>query len=73
MKNFGEFGELQHFAKFFANFHNFHNISYANWLQFAKAFSAKLLTVLICQSFLLYGIGQICFARSHDFGVPLIN
>ena len=45
---------------FFANFHNFHNIPYANELQFAKIFSAKLLTVLIHQNFfrqnvLMYG------------------
>ena len=40
----------------FTNFHNFHNIPYANGLQFDKVFSAKLPTVLIHQSFLLYSI-----------------
>ena len=29
-------------------FYNFHNIPYANGLQFAEVFSAKLPTVLIC-------------------------
>ena len=52
-KSFGEFGKSQHFAKFFANFDYFHNIPYANGLQFAKVFSAKLPTVLIRQPFLL--------------------
>ena len=37
--------------KYFSNFHNFHNIPYANGLQFAKVFSTKLPTFLICQSF----------------------
>ena len=37
----------------FTNFHYFHNIPYANGLQFAKVFSAKLPTVLIRQTFLL--------------------
>ena len=33
-------------------FCNFHNIPYAIGLQFAKIFSAKLPTILICQTFL---------------------
>ena len=36
---------------FFANFHYFYNIPYANGLQFAEVFSAKLPTVLFHQSF----------------------
>ena len=44
--------QITAFHQLFANFHNFHNIPYANGLQFAKGFSAKLPTVLIHQSFL---------------------
>ena len=43
---------------FFTNVYNFHSISNANGLQFAKVFPAKLPTVLIHQSFLLYSIQQ---------------
>ena len=53
-KNFGEFGDYSISPSFVTNFYNFHNIPYANGLQFAKGFSAKLptCTVLICQPFL---------------------
>ena len=44
---------------FIANFRYFHNIPYSNGLQFTEGFSAKLPTVLIHQSFLLYSIIKI--------------
>ena len=66
VENFGEFGELQQFTKFFAKFHNFQNIPYANGLQFAKVFSAKLPIILglLCQTF-------YCQKQSQNISVQL--
>ena len=57
-KNIGGEKTLENLANysilpsFIANFYDFHNIPYANGLQFAKGISAKLPTVLVCQTFL---------------------
>ena len=59
-KKFGEFDKLQ-----FANFHYFYNIPYANGLQFAKSFSAKLPTVLTFQIFLPPKFFTIRYLQTH--------
>ena len=53
VKSLDKLGKLQDFTKFFANFDYFHNIPYADGLQFAKGFFAKLPTVHIHQTFLI--------------------
>ena len=53
-KNFGGEKTLTNYSNspsFITNFYYFHNIPYANGLQFTKVFSAKLPTILMCQTF----------------------
>ena len=58
VKNIGgkKVADYSNSPSFFANFYYFHNIPYANGLQFTKVFSAKLPTVLIHQTSLLYSV-----------------
>ena len=67
-KNLANLANYSISTSFFTNFYNFHNILYANELQFAKGFSAKLPTVLICQTFLLpkFFTVQYLWSRSKE-------